>query len=213
MKQRHHLPRHWCLSPSLCWCSCRGCCCLLVRTPGFLEVPLVAGGTPWTHMRSRSYIEKLELWCIVSFRLRCFGIVGSTSDFCDFLNWFVSCISVPCRAAIQGSTTRLSVTGGRLKFVACLFHEYSGLSFQRNATDSMVQANIDDVRNEFSNLKSLLVRDIDYSPPHQGWRSLLSRRSTVFSVVEEIFDPCTWLCWKRLSTITQDALRGCLWTF
>lgn len=161
MKQRHHLPRHWCLSPSLCWCSCRGCCCLLVRTPGFLEVPLVAGGTPWTHMRSRSYIEKLELWCIVSFRLRCFGIVGSTSDFCDFLNWFVSCISVPCRAAIQGSTTRLSVTGGRLKFVACLFHEYSGLSFQRNATDSMVQANIDDVRNEFSNLKSLLVRDID----------------------------------------------------
>lgn len=72
MKQRHHLPRHWCLSPSLCWCSGRGCCCLLVRTPGFLEVPLVAGGTPWTHVRSRSYIEKLELWCIVFFRLRCF---------------------------------------------------------------------------------------------------------------------------------------------
>lgn len=76
MKQRHHLPRHWCLSPSLCWCSGRGCCCLLVRTPGFLEVPLVAGGTPWTHVRSRSYIEKLELWCIVFLDWDVSGLLG-----------------------------------------------------------------------------------------------------------------------------------------
>lgn len=85
------------------------------------------------------------------------------------------------------------MTGGRLKFVACLFHEYSGLSFQRNATDSMVQANIDDVRNEFSNLKSLLVRDIDYNPPTR---------------VGDLCCPGDLQCfqlWRRFSTRARDS--------
>lgn len=49
----------------------------------------------------------------------------------------------------------------------------------------MVQWNIDDVRNEFSNLRSVLVRDIDYSPP-QGWRGFwiffISAVQAIYSV-------------------------------
>lgn len=45
----------------------------------------------------------------------------------------------------------------------------------------MVQANIDDVRNEFSNLKSLLVRDIDYSPPTRVG-DLISAVQAIYSV-------------------------------